>query len=375
MARGVVVPLKPAASHPRRRRAASRPAAKTQARTGMTRAQLIEESRRWLSIINAHKLNDYKRRKIVADTLDNFRLYYNSGYLEYRKSVTEGGEFAAIEWSGRGSYFEDIDGPQVHRLPGRLRHLLGRHQPPQDRAGGEVAAGAHAALVAGAARSPARRPGRAAGRAGSGRPAGLLLHQQRHRRHRGRHEAGPPLHRQARLHLLRPRLPRQVATARSRSWARASTAWPSSRCCRTCTSCPSATPRRSSGAPQGGGGGHGHRGRGGGAGAGRGGRHRAARRLLAAAARDLHPLRRAADRGRGADGHGPHRQHVRGGALGRGARHHVPGQGAGRRGDAALGLHVHARRSGRCWSPTRSSTPRPSAATRWPARPASRRST
>lgn len=110
MARGVVVPLKPAASHPRRRRAASRPAAKTQARTGMTRAQLIAESRRWLSIINAHKLNEYKRRKIVADTLDNFRLYYNKGYLEYRKSVTQGGEFAAIEWNGRGSVFEDIGG-------------------------------------------------------------------------------------------------------------------------------------------------------------------------------------------------------------------------------------------------------------------------
>jgi putrescine aminotransferase len=81
-------------------------------RTGMTRAQLIAESKRWLSIINAHKLNDYKRRKIVTDTLDNFRLYYNKGYLEYRKSVTVGGEFAAIEWSGRGSHFEDITGRQ-----------------------------------------------------------------------------------------------------------------------------------------------------------------------------------------------------------------------------------------------------------------------
>jgi putrescine aminotransferase len=72
--------------------------------------KIVEESRRWLSIINAHKLNDYKRRKIVADTLDNFRSYYNRGYLEYRKSVTEGGEFAAVEWCGRGSHFEDITG-------------------------------------------------------------------------------------------------------------------------------------------------------------------------------------------------------------------------------------------------------------------------
>jgi putrescine aminotransferase len=114
VARGVVVPMKhPSVPHkkPRRRRVVpQKPKAAT--RTGMTRAQLIAESKRWLSIINAHKLNDYKRRKIATDTLDNFRLYYNKGYLEYRKSVTQGGEFAAIEWSGRGSHFQDIAGRQ-----------------------------------------------------------------------------------------------------------------------------------------------------------------------------------------------------------------------------------------------------------------------
>jgi hypothetical protein len=134
MAKAVVVPMKnhlkrqgtkarasrTSAATTRRRRAAARasalpapapaPAAAPVPRTGMSRKKLIEESRRWLSIINAHKLNEYKRRKVVTDTLDNFRLYYNKGYLEYRKSVTEGGEFAAIEWSGRGSHFEDITG-------------------------------------------------------------------------------------------------------------------------------------------------------------------------------------------------------------------------------------------------------------------------
>jgi putrescine aminotransferase len=112
MARAVVVPLKPEPARPRRRRSSANGARapKAPARTGMTRAQLIAESKRWLSIINAHKLNDYKRRKIVTDTLDNFRLYYNKGYLEYRKSVTQGGEFASIEWSGKGSHFQDITG-------------------------------------------------------------------------------------------------------------------------------------------------------------------------------------------------------------------------------------------------------------------------
>jgi putrescine aminotransferase len=121
MGRAVVVPMKNHVKHSgdktrRRRRPAPERAVslperyEPPARARTSKKKIIEESRRWLAIINAHKLNDYKRRKIVTDTIDNFRFYYNRGYLEYRKSVTEGGEFAAIEWSGRGSYFEDITG-------------------------------------------------------------------------------------------------------------------------------------------------------------------------------------------------------------------------------------------------------------------------
>jgi putrescine aminotransferase len=116
MAKAVVVHMKNHAPKPRRRKravASSLPPAETarvERARGVRKRKLIEESRRWLGIINSHKLNEYKRRKVVTDTLENFRFYYNRGYLEYRKSVTEGGEFAAIEWAGRGSHFEDING-------------------------------------------------------------------------------------------------------------------------------------------------------------------------------------------------------------------------------------------------------------------------
>jgi putrescine aminotransferase len=111
MAKTVVFPIKPAPEKPQRRRSDRVAMPPPPAReSGLGRKRLIEESRRWLSIINAHKLNDYKRRKVVADTIDNFRFYYNRGFLEYRKSVTEAGEYAAIEWSGKGSYFEDVTG-------------------------------------------------------------------------------------------------------------------------------------------------------------------------------------------------------------------------------------------------------------------------
>ncbi|MGH9322338.1 MAG: aminotransferase class III-fold pyridoxal phosphate-dependent enzyme [Vicinamibacteria bacterium] len=75
-----------------------------------TRDTLIEESRRWLRIIHGQELDRNARREIVAETLDNFRSHYNQGLLHYRKSMTEAGGLASIEWTGKGSYFEDVTG-------------------------------------------------------------------------------------------------------------------------------------------------------------------------------------------------------------------------------------------------------------------------
>ncbi len=73
---------------------------------------LIEESRRWLEIIRSPALDRRRQGGIVTETLDNFRDYYNRGLLRYRKSTTEAGGLASIEWTGRGSHFEDVSGRQ-----------------------------------------------------------------------------------------------------------------------------------------------------------------------------------------------------------------------------------------------------------------------
>lgn len=70
----------------------------------------IAESERWLKIIASGDLNDYQKRRIVRDTIDNFNTYYNKGFLEYRKSMTEAGQYAAIEWDGEGSILTDVMG-------------------------------------------------------------------------------------------------------------------------------------------------------------------------------------------------------------------------------------------------------------------------
>ena len=96
MAKAVVVPLKrparssvttPASTGPRHARRSTDPAPPPLPRQArMSRKKVIEESRRWLGIINAHRLNEYKRRKVVTDTIENFQSYYNKGYLEYREA-------------------------------------------------------------------------------------------------------------------------------------------------------------------------------------------------------------------------------------------------------------------------------------------------
>ena len=41
---------------------------------------------------------------------NNFAEHFNRNWLEYRKSVTEAGDWASVEWSGKGATFTDVMG-------------------------------------------------------------------------------------------------------------------------------------------------------------------------------------------------------------------------------------------------------------------------
>jgi putrescine aminotransferase len=75
-----------------------------------TLASALETSRAYLDIVNAKSLSRRQAEELVSLTVRNFANHYNPGFLEYRKSVTEGGDFAAVEWSGRGATFTDALG-------------------------------------------------------------------------------------------------------------------------------------------------------------------------------------------------------------------------------------------------------------------------
>src|SRR5512135_1768747 len=78
--------------------------------TRPTRGDVLATSREYLEIINCRTMDRKMKRTIVQKTVENIHNYFNKGYLEYRKSVTEAGDYAAIEWQGRGSVIFDVMG-------------------------------------------------------------------------------------------------------------------------------------------------------------------------------------------------------------------------------------------------------------------------
>lgn len=68
-------------------------------------------SSQWLDIIKQHTFPEETQAKwIIDESKHNFAEHFNRGWLEYRKSVTEAGDWASVEWSGRGSTFTDVMG-------------------------------------------------------------------------------------------------------------------------------------------------------------------------------------------------------------------------------------------------------------------------
>ena len=72
--------------------------------------QVLAQTSRYLRLLEAEHLSLEERQAFAQETVENYAEYYNRGFLAYRKSVTEAGQFAALEWAGQGSVLEDIFG-------------------------------------------------------------------------------------------------------------------------------------------------------------------------------------------------------------------------------------------------------------------------
>jgi putrescine aminotransferase len=71
---------------------------------------VLATSRRYLDLIGGKPMSDPEMHAFIDETVDSYEKYVNRGFITYRKSVTEAGQFAALEWAGHGSTVTDLLG-------------------------------------------------------------------------------------------------------------------------------------------------------------------------------------------------------------------------------------------------------------------------
>lgn len=84
-----------------------------------------------LDLISKETVNKVEAEWITQQTVSGFRDYVNPGFLEYRKSVTKGGQFASVEWRDSGpNCFLDIHGKEyIDCLGGFGIYNVGHRHP------------------------------------------------------------------------------------------------------------------------------------------------------------------------------------------------------------------------------------------------------
>ncbi len=70
----------------------------------------LDYSQKWLDIIQKPEVPEAEGKWIIEESKNNFADHFNRGWLDYRKSVTEAGDWAATEWTGSGAIFRDVLG-------------------------------------------------------------------------------------------------------------------------------------------------------------------------------------------------------------------------------------------------------------------------
>jgi putrescine aminotransferase len=75
-----------------------------------TNEEILQLSRRYLDLIGGQPMSLADKHAFIAETVEAYEQHVNRGFISYRKSVTEAGEFAALEWSGQGALLKDLLG-------------------------------------------------------------------------------------------------------------------------------------------------------------------------------------------------------------------------------------------------------------------------
>jgi putrescine aminotransferase len=76
----------------------------------LTNDEVLRTTRRYLELIAGRELSLPEKQAFIAETVESYEQHYNRGFVSYRKSVTEAGQYAALEWAGAGSILRDLLG-------------------------------------------------------------------------------------------------------------------------------------------------------------------------------------------------------------------------------------------------------------------------
>jgi putrescine aminotransferase len=74
--------------------------------------QVLQQTRRYLDLISGREMSLEEKQTFIGETVEAYERHVNRGFISYRKSVTEAGQFAAVEWSGCGALLQDLLGRQ-----------------------------------------------------------------------------------------------------------------------------------------------------------------------------------------------------------------------------------------------------------------------
>ncbi len=72
--------------------------------------EALQYAERWVELIHQPSVTEDVAKQIIEEAKANFARHFNRGWLDYRKSVTEAGDWAATEWTGSGALFRDVLG-------------------------------------------------------------------------------------------------------------------------------------------------------------------------------------------------------------------------------------------------------------------------
>ncbi len=73
-------------------------------------AEVLQHTHRYLELISGREMSTEEKQGFITETVDSYEQYSNRGFISYRKAVTQAGQFAALEWSGKGAILHDLLG-------------------------------------------------------------------------------------------------------------------------------------------------------------------------------------------------------------------------------------------------------------------------